>query len=314
MRNLVGLGIGDILAYDTSEERRNAVAAETGVTGVVCLAEAWERHPGAAVIAAPTQLHLPLALEAAAHGCDLFLEKPLAHSCAGIDRLCAAAAERNLVTMVACNMRFHPGPALIKRLLDEGAIGQVLAGRLQTGSYLPRWRPTQDYRNSYSASPEWGGAILDCIHEIDLALWYFGPATLQGAAWQRARSLGLKTDGLAEMILRHDSGVTSNVHLNFVQCDYRRTCQIIGTDGTIYWDFAHKRVDLYGPEGALERSWEEPEGWQVNQLYIDEMAHFLNAVEERKPTVNPLAGGLAALHIALAAKSVGDPDGGERLA
>ena len=143
-------------------------------------------------------------------------------------------------------MRFHPGPATIKRLLGQGAIGEVIAARIQSGSFLPRWRTQQHYHGSYSASPLWGGALLDCIHEIDLALWYFGSATIAGAATLPAKSLGLETDGLAEIILEHGTGVLCSVHLNFVQRDYRRTCQVIGSEGTIYWDLADHCVEVFG--------------------------------------------------------------------
>jgi predicted dehydrogenase len=97
------------------------------------------------------------------------------------------------------------------------------------------------------------------------------------------------------------------VHLNFVQRDYRRACQIIGSEGTIYWDFQARRVDVFGPDGELARSIPEPAGWQVNQMYVDELTHFLQAVERGTPTINPISGGWAALQIALAAKEAKHP-------
>ena len=219
-----------------------------------------------------------------------------------LDTLLRAATRRRLITMVGCNLRFHPGPRTIKQLLEQKAVGEIIAARLQTGSYLPRWRPWQDYRQSYSASPEWGGAILDCIHEIDLALWYFGQARVTGAAYLPAATLGLETDGLAEMLLLHDCGVLSNIHLNFLQRDYRRTCQVIGSEGTIYWDFSDRRVTVYGADGQIEREIPEPHGLELNRMYLEELEHFLNSVQRKTPTINPLLGGAAALKIALAVR------------
>lgn len=302
LRNLSSLGYTEWVAFDPSPQARQKVEQELGVVCLATLDEVWARHPGVALIAAPSNLHVALAMAAAERDCHLFIEKPLAHSLDHVAALDAQVEQRHLVTMVGCNMRFHPGPAMVKQLIDQGAVGQVLAARLQSGSYLPRWRPGQDYRQSYSASPEWGGAILDCIHEIDLALWYFGPAKLIGAACRPAHSLGLETDGLAEIILQHASGVLSNVHLNFVQRDYRRTCQVIGSEGTIYWDFSDRQVKVYGPEGELAQSFPEPQEWNVNQMYLDELAHFLQAVQAGRQTINPISGGAAALEIALQAR------------
>lgn len=275
--------------------------------GFDTLAQGLHWGPQVVVIASPTHWHVQQALEAAGRGCHLLIEKPLSHCPEGIDALQAQVEQRHLITLVGCNMRFHPGPATVKQLLEQKAIGHVLAARIQSGSYLPRWRPWQDYRTSYSASPEYGGAILDCIHEIDLTLWYFGPAQVVGASRLPATTLGLEADGLAEIVLLHESGMLSSVHLNFVQRDYRRACQIIGSEGTIYWDFQARRVDVFGPDGELARSIPEPAGWQVNQMYVDELTHFLQAVERGTPTINPISGGWAALQIALAAKEAKHP-------
>jgi predicted dehydrogenase len=299
------LGVGNVLAYDTADACRVGISRELGIRAVDRLEEAWDWSPNAVLVAVPTNLHIPIALEAARHGCHLFIEKPLSHTLEGVEAVCAEAEDRRLVTMVGCNMRFHPGPALVKQLLEAGTIGRVIAARIQTGSYLPRWRPDQDYRQSYSASMEWGGAILDCIHEIDLALWYLGPGELRAAVHVPAWSLDLKTEGLAEMLLRHESGAISNVHLNYVQREYRRCCQLIGCDGTIDWDFSERRVRLFGPGGETKETYPDPPGWEINHMYLEEMKHFLDALRVYGQTMNPLEGGLASLKIALAARRDG---------
>jgi len=308
LRNLQTLGATDLTVFEPDAARCRDIEAESGVTAAADLESVWERLPEIAVVAAPTQAHAAAALAAARHGCHLFIEKPLSHSLEGLDLLGAEVEARGLQTMIGCNMRFHPGPAQVKALLERGEVGVPLAARIQTGSYLPRWRPGQDYGQSYSASPEYGGAILDCIHEIDLALWYFGPAALLAAAHLPARTLGLETDGLAEIILRHGRGPLSSVHLNFVQRDYRRCCQIIGSEGTIYWDFAARRVDVYGPDGEQALSLPEPEHWQANQMYLEEMDHFLRAVRRGEPPMNSLSQARETLEIALAARVRGNAD------
>ena len=302
LRNLQALGQTDLVAFDPVPAAREQVAAEAGIPVYATTAELWREKPGAALITAPSNLHVPLALEAGQNGCHVFIEKPLAHVLDGIGELSAELERRNLLSMVGCNMRFHPGPALIKKLIDEKAVGEILSARIQVSSYLPRWRPQQDYRQSYSASTEWGGAILDCIHEIDLGLWYFGPAALVASAQLPAASLGLPTEGLVEMILRHESGVLSSIHLNYMQRDYRRGCQVIGTRGTLYWDFSERSVRVFGEDGNLHATIPEPDGWETNQMYLEEMKHFLNALATRTATSNPISGGLAALKIALEAR------------
>lgn len=301
-RNLRAAGVTGLLLVDDDGAAAEALARDCGGRVAPSLDDALKQGVAAAFICTPSNLHVRDATRAAAAGADLFIEKPLSHSLDGIDELVATADGRGLVTMVACNMRFHPGPRAVKRLLDEGVIGTVVAARIHTGSYLPRWRPSQDYRRSYSASASHGGAILDCIHEIDLALWYFGPASLHSCAAVAAWPVGLDTDGLAELLLRHEHGVLASVHLNFIQRDYSRSCLVIGTEGTIEWVFRDREVRVFAPDGAIRERCAEPADWDMNEMYVDEMGHFLAAARRRTETMNPIRNGVAALRLAIEAR------------
>ena len=304
MRNLITLGCTDLLPYDPAPATAEIIEKEFALSCCRELDEVWSRRPEVAFVTCPTSGHLSLALEAARRGCDLFIEKPLSHSLENVDLLSSEVNRRQRIVMVGCNMRVHPGPAAIKRCLYERVVGEVLASRIQSGSYLPDWRPGTDYHQSYSASAaQGGGAILDCIHEIDLALWYFGPGDVVGAASLQAGNIGLAVEGLAEILIRHDCGVITNVHLNFVQRDYRRSCQVIGSDGTIYWDFQEPEVKYYHSTNGWNVR-RQPAEWALNQMYVDEVAYFLSCVRRRDQTVNGLDSALATLRVALCAKNL----------
>ena len=291
----------DIVVYDAYAAASQGVVEAYKIRAVGCPEAVWEQQPNVVLICTPSHLHTPFALAAANVGAALFIEKPVAHNLQCLEELNALVTERNLVNLVGCNMRFHPGPAQIKNWLEASVIGDVLSARLHTGSYLPAWRPQQDYRNSYSASPEHGGALLDCIHELDLACWLLGPATLHNALVRPASSLGLQTDGLAELLLSHESGAISSVHLNFVQRNYQRSIEIIGTEGTLAWDFNSGEAVRYDGSGSLCETVAQPANWQLNQMYRDELAYFLRCVETVTPTFNPVCSATETLKIALQA-------------
>jgi len=299
IRNLQALSVDQILITDPQAARLVQLQHETGAQAFPTYDEALAGRPDIVLICSPTDHHVSQALKAARSGCDLFIEKPLSQSADGVDDLMAEADRRQLVTMIGCNMRFHPGPQVVKQLLDEGAVGRVISARIHTGSFLPRWRPQTDYHESYSASRSCGGAVLDCIHEIDLALWYFGPASLVAALTVPATSLAIDVDGLAEALLRHHAGSVTSVHLNFVQRDYQRSCHVIGTEGTIHWDFGQASVRLHDGSGAIARTVLQPEPWTLNDMYLDELRHFLRASAERRQTMNPVSRGLETLTLAL---------------
>ena len=302
--NLVAQGVTQLTVSDPDTENLSLMKNELNVEGFTDFGDALcAVKPNIVFICSPTSIHIQQALEAVKAGAHVFIEKPLSHSMVEVEELCNIVQQKSVITMVGSNMRFHPGPRKIKELIDGGAIGDVLSSRLRTASFLPRWRRQVPYRESYSASSTGGGAVLDCIHEIDLALWYFGPASVIGSSIISAQCIGIKVEGAAEMLLKHESKVLSSVHVSFIQQNWVRTCEIIGTKGTIVWnldkDFANHQLDLYGDDGELQESFPMPKNWDRNRMYLEEVEHFLRAVSDNIDSCAPIAAGKLALQIAL---------------
>lgn len=303
IENLRRLGARDIIAFDTQAARAAEVAAQYGIASADSLTAAWEARPDVCLITAPTSLHLTLALEAAEQGCHLFIEKPLSHNWQGVEELRAVVERRRLITLVGCNLRFHPGLREIKRLLAANAVGRVIAARVEAGQYLPDWHPWEDYRRGYSARRDLGGGvILDAIHEIDYLSWLFGPVADAVCLAGKLSRLEIDTEDTAAMLLRFNNGIIGEVHLDYLQRVYRKTCQIIGDEGTIHWDFSAGQVRWYSARTRQWQLYENPVGWELNQMYIDEMNHFLACLAgEAKPEAD-VSAAAQVLRIALAAK------------
>lgn len=256
-------------------------------------------RPTIVFVCSPTKEHVAQALLAVRANADVFIEKPLSHAMEGIEELERAAKGR--IIMIGCNMRFHPGPRKVKEWIDGGAVGRVLRARIHAASYLPDWRPRDDYHSSYSADPLQGGAILDFIHEIDLALWYCGSAKLLHAAVKTASEIGLTVDGEAVMKLGHAPGASSEISVSFLKKGYERGCAIEGTGGGITWEYG-KGVRLERKDGSEMEFFSEPPQYEPNRMYLDEIAYFLECVENRSQAFSGLGEGKAALTIALAAR------------
>ena len=303
LRNMQTLGVEAIAVVEPDDERRQAACSETGVEGFATLEEGLNWKPDIAVVASPNSLHVEHAQAAAECGCDLFIEKPLSHTRDGLEELAETIERKKLVSIVGCNMRFHPGPAKVKEIIDSGVVGKVLFQQVYTGSYLPGWRPWQDYTKSYSANASMGGGvILDCIHEIDLTRWYAGPVKDVFSLAGHISSLKIDTEDYAVLICKHAGGVVSEVHLDYVQRTYERGCRIVGENGSIFWDFRRKEVQVYTAGNESWKTYPEPENWDVNGMYIEEMRHFLACVETRTPTVLPVSDAIHVMDFAFAAK------------
>ena len=163
--NLQRLGIENILAVEPREDQRKAVADRFGIEAAGDLPSALARGAFAALICTPSRLHLGQALAAAEAGCHLFVEKPVANSLEGLERLIETVESRRLASLVGCNFRFHPGLRRVKQLIEDGSIGKVISARADFGQYLPDWHPWEDYRKGYSANRSMGGGVLLVLYD-----------------------------------------------------------------------------------------------------------------------------------------------------
>jgi len=303
LRNLWRLRERDITLVDVSSERLAKLRNEFDVEMFGDLDKALEQKPDVAFVTVPTHLHISLALKVAQFGCHLFIEKPLSHTMKGMAELLDIVKQRNLITLVGCNMRFHHGPRTIKRLLSENAVGRVLSAFAETGSYLPDWHPSEDYRKNYSAHQSMGGgAVLDFVHEIDYARWLFGEVLEVFCYGGKLSDLEIDTEDCANILMKFDT-FSAVVHLDYIQRPYARSCKVIGEEGTIAWDITDGPVHYFSAKSKTWVHFDPPESYEVNQMYIDELRHFLRCLENRESPMLDVFEAKRVTEIALAIKT-----------
>ena len=303
MGNLLGLGVRNVIGMDLRADRRDEAEERLGVATVSSLEEAWIGQPDVAVIALPTSLHVPIAMEAAGHGCHLFIEKPLGDRMKGTEELATIVKKNNLTSLVGCNIRYHHGPAVIKELIEKNTVGKVISVGIDAGQYLPDWHPWEDYREMYSAkSSLGGGVILDGIHEIDYARWMFGEVSEVYAQGGKLSSLKIDTEDSVNILMRMAAGFTVSIHMDYIQRHYWRTCKVIGEEGTIYWDISQGTVRLYTAASGRWESFNQPEDYNINQMYLDEMQHFFRCLDGSDTSAMDIDEARRVLEITLAAK------------
>ncbi|HQW34236.1 MAG TPA: Gfo/Idh/MocA family oxidoreductase [Thermoflexales bacterium] len=300
MRNLRGLGAAQLAAFDPDPTRLQPMIDELGATPYSDYARALDEfRPDAVFVCSPPAFHISQAAQAIQHNAHVFIEKPLSDTLDGIDDLIALAREKNRVAQVGYMFRFHPGLQKIKALLDGNAIGKPLYARLEYAQYLPDWRPWQDYRQSYTARAELGGGIiLDSSHEIDTACWLLGKVSGVTCAAAKVSSLEVNVEDCATLNLAFVDGARADVHVDFVQRGYTRTCKIAGEAGTLAWDYTTPGVQHYDAESKAWRMIETPSA----DMYVAETQHFLECIaNNRQPLVTPEQA-RDVLKVALAAK------------
>ncbi len=302
-RNLREIGIEQFVFYRT---RRGTIEDDeaAGYPAETDLEAVWKHRPGLAVISNPTADHLPVALAAARHDCDLLIEKPLSGSLEGCEELADEVASRGLVAIVGCQFRFHPLLLTLREKLNAGALGTVLGARAEWGEYLPAWHPWEDHRQSYSARADMGGGvILTLIHPLDYLYWLFGQVDRVQCATRAAPSLQTPAgEDWADITLSFHSGAIAQVHLDYVQRPPVHRLSIWGEAGRAELDFHTGRLNWQMADSSPARVDQTPEGFERNTMFLNELRQWLACCRDRRQSPIPLEDGIAVLKIALEAK------------
>lgn len=238
-RNAKALG-HDVSSFDSDAERAFELAVELHgdpKVAAFCPTDNWQMfgkndHFDAVLICTPAHTHTSVLLQLRDAGYigPLFVEKPIC------DTLVDARYFLdwpNPVRMVGYQLRFHPQAKALKNIIHR-----ALVGNFRIECDMRMW-PGLAY----------GPAILECSHELDLALWC-GLSNLRSATM---------TEHAAA--LRFENG---RVDLDGRASRYWREWN--GTNGTLGYQCAFDSPEELG-----------------EQMYVDELAHFLRCAETGSP-------------------------------
>ena len=200
----------------------------------------------AVIVATPEDVHHQVVMAALAARLHVLCEKPLAFSVDESSEMLDAADRAGVKHMVQFTNRGLPHFRYIKRLLDDGYIGQPYHAYF----YWPTgWVPEEEV-NAYNWALDAGrakGAVNELgAHIFDLARWYFGDVVRVSASLKTfVPRLGLDGEPMetandsAFVLLDFANGAHAVVHIgspNIVGPGLRHTGQTVilcGSDGTL---------------------------------------------------------------------------------
>jgi predicted dehydrogenase len=178
--------------------RAAALAQDYGVVAESVSALMARHDIDAVLISTPHAEHAGQAVEAAEHGKHILLDKPMATSVADCDRILAATRKAGVKIMIMFGQRFRVCNIEARRLIREGAIGDVkmvLELILASGGLksLPPWQ---------SRPENIGPFIGHAVHNIDRIRWLTGKEiTSVSAQMQRDPSTGNELSTMALLSL-----------------------------------------------------------------------------------------------------------------
>lgn len=282
-RVLAGLdGVELVGVADVRAERAQGVAGEHGCDAFVDYRELLDRVE-AVSLAVPTEDHVGVGVDVLERGIHLLVEKPIAPTLEGADRLIEAALRRSLVLQVGHVERFNP---VLQAVLPHLKRPQFFEAH-RLGVFVPRSLDVD--------------VVLDLmIHDLDLVLW------LTGREIRDIRAVGIpvltpRVD-IANARIEFDDGCVANLTASRVSRERVRKLRFFQAHDYVSLDFHGKTLEMYsleessGERTIIERA---PEVTPVEPLEA-ELAAFVSALSGRKPT-SACSGeaGRAALAVAL---------------
>jgi myo-inositol 2-dehydrogenase/D-chiro-inositol 1-dehydrogenase len=253
----------------------------------------------------PTDLHHPMALEAAAAGVHVVCEKPIALSVEAGREMIEACDRAGVRLFVAMVVRFFPQYREAARLVRDGAIGEPGVLRLRRVSYPPRAGEPSWYHDPRRS----GGMLLDLmIHDFDYARLLGGEVVRVHARGSRLRAASEHASpSFALVTLRFAGGAMALVEGGWAYPPglFRTGFDLAGSGGVIEWDSdGSESIRRHlGPDGVGAARVGLPLSVLAEDPYTTEIKHVKRALELDEPFDVSPADALAALRIALAANT-----------
>lgn len=207
--------------------------AEHGVTMYSCIEDALP-HADAVVIAAPPACHEPLGLKAIAAGRHVLIEKPMATTTAGAQRLIDAANAAGVLLMPGHTFEHNAAVHKLRELVRTGHLGRLFyldCARLNLGLYQADVN-----------------VILDLApHDISISNFVLGSRPTTVTAWA-SRHVNPDREDVAYLRLDYaDLGVRTNIHVSWLNPEKVRRVTAVGSKRmVVYNDMADsERIRIY---------------------------------------------------------------------
>ena len=144
--------------------------------------------------------------------------------------------------------------------------------------------------------------MYDLVHQIDIAVWLFGPVKYVFANLARRSKLKISADDFTNLILIHKNGVTGQIQLDMVSPAYRGENEIVTKDNVFYLNLINgvliKKKNFFSKIIS-----KPPKKFIRNDLFISQMKHLLKNLKKNNiDAVCSLFDGILSLNVLLAAE------------
>ncbi|NIB38215.1 Gfo/Idh/MocA family oxidoreductase [Pseudomaricurvus alkylphenolicus] len=209
--------------YDTRVERMNEVCDDIGVDPALRYDD-WstlleDTQPDLAIVCSPTAEHALWSERLAERGVHILLEKPFAVSTTDAERAIEAARAGGVQLAINWPLAWYASHRTSKRLIDDGAIGEVIEVHYYDGNRGPQYHlhAKKEVEEPVNIQDSWwfkadagGGSLLDYLgYGATLATWFRDgelPTEVQAVSHVPD---GFEVDLQSVVVARYHSGLST---------------------------------------------------------------------------------------------------------
>jgi len=247
-------------------------------------------NPDGAIVALPNAAHLAAGLACLSRGLPCLIEKPIAETIKSAKALVEESAKLSVPVLVGHQRRYSPDIIQARRLIRDGAIGDLVA---VNGLWMAD-KPDDYFEEPWRKEPGGGPLLINLIHEIDSLRYMVGEIESVRAFTSNAVR-NFSVEDTASIALRFHNGVLGSFLLSDAVASPYTWERASGQ--ALY--FPHQPGDCYfigGRKGSLavpsmtlwrhakiNQHWQDPLVaapilLDAGRAYCNQLEHFLDVI------------------------------------
>lgn len=278
--------------YDDNAERGEEAAAKLGSVFYHELEQLLQTDIAAVIVTSENVKHCGHVLAAAAAGKHVLCEKPLSTDIESGQIMIDACKRNNVMLGTAFPVRFSTSVERAKQLVDQGAIGKILAIKgTNRGTNPGGW--------FVDPALSGGGALMDhTVHVVDLMRWFLKSEVKDVYAEADRLISEYPTDDCGVLSLEFENGVFATLDFSWSRNKTYPTwgdvtMELLGTEGTLSVDATAQKLHVYSNRSGYK--WAP---WGDN-MDFGLIANFIGAVREGKQPLVTGEDGLRAIEVVM---------------
>ncbi|MDA8226233.1 MAG: Gfo/Idh/MocA family oxidoreductase [Desulfitobacterium hafniense] len=296
IRCLKALGYNNIVGFDSREDRRVQAEEKYGIKTCQDLFQAFNKgEPTAMIIAVPPDVHHKYIKVAIQKNISFFVEASVVDT--DMELIKSTLENLDIIAAPSATLLFHPAIQQITQIVKSGHLGKVSNIILHSGQFLPDWHTYESVKDFYVSNPDTGGGREIVPFELTWITKILGfPKRVCGNYRKTIEIEGAESIDDTYNFLMDYNQYLASVTVDVVSRNATRRLLINGDKRQLIWDWSANCVKVFDPEND---SWDvieyemknAEEGYNPNigeNMYIEELRCFIEAIEGKHPFVNSI--------------------------